>query len=286
MADVVGRRLSGHLVGIRSNEIAAMVGDDPEGVHLMRVAVRRMRSDLRLFRHLLPQPSTDALRSDLGALGTRLGAVRDADVLAAVLTDRIGSIPPGDREAVGELLPRLVRQRRSARRRLLDTLGSDRYIALLTSLDSLAEHSVAGPAGRRRARSTLPPLAHRSWRRLRLAAEALDPGTDDVVALHHLRILTKRARYAVDACGSVGLAGSDKLGRRLADLQDHLGDLHDVVVAAAWLRQAASLQSDPAVTYAAGELAMVLWSDRARLTGTWHDRWSRVEQVRRRPWSA
>ncbi|MDR0360825.1 MAG: CHAD domain-containing protein, partial [bacterium] len=86
------RRLLTHDPGVR-------LGGDPEDVHQARVAVRRLRSDLRTFSPLLAAEWTAELRDELRWLGGELGAVRDAEVLRDRLQAKAGRLPPADAEA-------------------------------------------------------------------------------------------------------------------------------------------------------------------------------------------
>ena len=71
-----------------------------------------------------------------------------------------------------------------------------------------------------------------------------------------MRIVAKRARYAAEAVERYGGKPVKRLARRLAALQDVLGDYNDAVVAAEWLR--ARPMSEPASAFQAGELAGTL----------------------------
>ncbi|RIL02347.1 MAG: hypothetical protein DCC71_16490, partial [Proteobacteria bacterium] len=65
---------------ITANEEAAALGADPEGVHQLRVGVRRLRSALSFFSDVLPERQRRDLRAALGALARELGPARDLDV--------------------------------------------------------------------------------------------------------------------------------------------------------------------------------------------------------------
>src|SRR6516165_6975006 len=56
--------------------------DEPDAVHQMRVATRRLRSTLRSFRHIVHREGTRRLAAELKWLGSVLGQARDAEVLA------------------------------------------------------------------------------------------------------------------------------------------------------------------------------------------------------------
>ncbi|WP_188300495.1 CHAD domain-containing protein, partial [Streptomyces sp. CBMA156] len=63
----------------------AVRADEPDAVHRMRVACRRLRSALRTFRRLFTAGATDDLAAELRWLATALGGARDREVLAARL---------------------------------------------------------------------------------------------------------------------------------------------------------------------------------------------------------
>ena len=89
-----------------SNDPATRLGE-AEPLHQMRVATRRLRSDLRTFRSLLDPAWTDETRAELKWLGELLGAVRDADVLA----ERFRTSSPDLEQALGPIHKALTRQR-------------------------------------------------------------------------------------------------------------------------------------------------------------------------------
>src|SRR5439155_12896922 len=71
--------------------------DQPEAVHDMRVATRRLRSTLKTFAAVLagpdPGPDPGAVRAELKWLADVLGAARDTEVLEAALHGRLAELP-------------------------------------------------------------------------------------------------------------------------------------------------------------------------------------------------
>ncbi len=254
------------------------IGADPEGVHQARVATRRLRSDLRTFRPLLDAGWVDALRDELQWLGTELGRVRDADVLLERLEARVATLPEPER-ASAEML---VAARRDARTRergaLLDAMTSPRYLALLDRLVDAAR----APRGldahlshpRRRARR----LAARPWKKLRRTVRVLphDP-TDE--QLHEVRKRAKHARYACEAVAPVSPRRVARLATRISDLQDVLGEQHDAIGAAEWLRDAAADHDEPGAAFAAGLLAGGFLHDAAARRTAWRRPWRRARRL-------
>src|SRR5262249_43361477 len=105
-------RLVAHDPGVR-------LGTDPEHVHQMRVATRRLRSDLRTFRAVIDEQWSEQIRGELQWLGRLLGDVRDTEVLLDRLDDRVDELPEADRHPGKHLLDGLRSRRDAARAELL-----------------------------------------------------------------------------------------------------------------------------------------------------------------------
>ena len=142
-------RLLAHDPGVR-------LGDDPEDVHQMRVATRRLRSDLRTFRPVVDKKWSDPVRGELEWLGGLLGQVRDTEVLLDRLDARLDVLAEVDRDAGKRLLEALRNHRDEARVTLLAGLRSDRYLALLDELVEATHASALVPDPRRRHRHRAP----------------------------------------------------------------------------------------------------------------------------------
>lgn len=267
------RRLLTHDPGVR-------LGGDPEDVHQARVAVRRLRSDLRTFAPLLDAEWTAALREELRWLGGELGAVRDAEVLRDRLQATARRLPPPDAEAGGRVVARLDYDVRECRERLLATMREERYVALLDRLVEAAARPLLRPTARRPAAELLPRLVRRPWRQLRRQASELESSVEDA-ELHQLRIRAKRCRYAAEAVAPVVGRRATAFARALAGLQEVLGELHDAVVASDWLRARSEPSGEP---FAAGQLWGLeqLAADRAR--AMWWDAWRAASVKRLRSW--
>src|SRR5262245_56415936 len=93
VADAVAAIATHHLDAMRRAEGGVRADRDPEDLHTMRVAVRRLRSIVRAFRDLWPETTATWLLDQLGDLGRRLGGVRDLDVLLAGLADDLPELP-------------------------------------------------------------------------------------------------------------------------------------------------------------------------------------------------
>ena len=138
-----------------------------------------------------------------------------------------------------------------------------------------------GPAGEP-AVTALPALVRRPWRHLHRAMEALGPAPEDEY-LHAARILAKRCRYAAEAVAPALGKDAAKLAAAVADLQGVLGDLHDAVVAEAWLRQAV-VRGPAAHALAAGQLIALERSEAEESRRAWREVWKQASARRLRSW--
>lgn len=214
-----------------NREPGVRLGEDPDEVHRMRVASRRLRAGLAFFREVLPR-SAETLRTELRAAARALGAVRDLDVLAALLVNETESKP----------LPTWFRRVAAER--------STQHTALLAHLDSRSHERVrqsliqflrAGRRSRSGAAAT-PGLVvlvrefecrrqalHRARARLTLAAHA--------ERFHRARILTKRLRYAIEYGPRLESRNGRRYLRQLIRVQDALGAFQDATSVIRWLTE-------------------------------------------------
>jgi CHAD domain-containing protein len=276
--DVVRRALSTSVIRLLRHDPGVRLGLDAEDVHQARVATRRLRSDLRTFRPLLDQAWADALRDDLRWIGGELGRVRDAEVLRDRLRSAATTLPAADRRAALAIVGPLAAQVRSARRHLITGMDTDRYVDVIDHLVAAARAPLLTELSASPARDVLPGLVRKPWRSLKTGALAARGGVPDE-QLHDLRIRAKRCRYAAEAAAAATGKNAAKFAREVAALQEVLGELHDAVVAEAWLRdRSAAPRVHETALFAAGEL-VALQRDAAEQARTgWPAVWKRVEQ--------
>ncbi|HJS25667.1 MAG TPA: CYTH and CHAD domain-containing protein [Actinomycetota bacterium] len=281
VADVVRRAFASSVVRLIRHDAGVRLGEDPEDVHQARVATRRMRSDLRLFRDVLEPTWTRSLRDELGWLGDRLGAVRDAEVLHDRLRERAAILGSSDRSEADALLAGLERRRDAARQELLAGMREPRYTDLLDRLVwGAADPSFLDGAGTAAAADALPALLEGPWKHLETSIEhvASDPSDE---ALHAARIRAKRARYAAEAVAPVFGKTARRFAEAAADLQDVLGEHQDAVVAGAWLHEARSSEQ----AFVAGELAALEAEAAAAARAAWPAAWKALSRKRLRFWT-
>jgi CHAD domain-containing protein len=247
---------------VRAKEPGTRLGEDPEELHDMRVATRRLRAALSLFAGVLPVRA-EAFREELGWLGRLLGAVRDLDVqlqnLAGIAATDIGRSVGSDvhghgdvhgHDPLAELAALLERERAAARTAMLSGLDSVRWDRLAKGLTAMAQQ---GPA--RRSLATRVPAAiglpelvlARHERVARAAKRAKRSGV--VSDFHGLRIACKRLRYALEFSADVYGDRASRFVRELTVLQDELGEMQDAEVASLQLETLATGEAHlPAAT--------------------------------------
>ncbi len=280
VAELVRHDLAASTLRLLRHEHAIRLGKDPEGdappgwdheeVHQARVATRRWRSTLRTFAGMVEPEWAGRLSGELSWLAGVLGAVRDADVLLAGFERDLAPLPHEDAETARRLLKRLVGARAADHGRLLEAIEEPRYSTLVDNLVAAVRAPAWTPEAGQPATEAVPPLVARRWRRLRRAVTGTaDRASDE--ALHQIRILAKRCRYAAEAAAPVIGEPASAFAKAVARLQEVLGEQHDAVVAAGWLqRAAASARRQEA--FVAGQLAA---AERAR-AGAARERWPQV----------
>ncbi|MEZ4501093.1 MAG: CHAD domain-containing protein [Dehalococcoidia bacterium] len=284
--------LRGQLAALLTHEPAARLGVDPEGVHQMRVATRRLRAGIRLFRDALP-PDWSEARQELRWLAGALGVVRDLDVQLESLEAwaRDAEADPEEHTARVEVVRHLETRRTEARDALLAALDSPRYTALVEALTSHLRPRPRRPALRLRVRMRVPPEVRRDARRIAEAlgafvAAADGPRARDDVrrfgrrelrkahrgfarparalhpdarpeAYHAVRIKAKRLRYAAEFLAPLYGRDGKRFIEAMKELQDRLGDHQDAYVAEAQLRTLAEEATalPPRAIFSMGELA-------------------------------
>jgi CHAD domain-containing protein len=279
---VVRNAIASSVTRILVHDPGVRLGDDPEDVHQARVGTRRLRSDLRTFRPMLVEAWSEPLRDELSWLAEFLGDVRDADVLTERLRRQAADLPEVDAASFAPVLRRLADEREVARARLREVMASDRYVALLDRLVVAANSPMLAPGGDKRADDIVPPLVARPWKKLRKAVRALpdDPADE---ALHGVRILSKRARYAAEAAIPAVGKPARRFAAAIAGVQGVLGDHNDAAVAERWLRQHAA-GVDVVQALALGELVGVQRSEAAFSRQAWREAWRKADRKKLRAW--
>ncbi|MDR3514728.1 MAG: CHAD domain-containing protein [Azospirillaceae bacterium] len=219
------------------NEACALQGEDAEGIHQMRVALRRLRSALVLFRRFIPAAHYDWVTTEVKWLATSLGAARDWDVFKSALLTPIQAALPGTPE-LDTLAAAAEQARLAAYDAARAAIVSNRYTILLLRLNAWLES--------------------RAWRDQRLSEESAQlfrpvrELADGLLAQrqriackrgrhfphlraeerHEVRKALKKLRYAIEFFQSLyDSKPMRRYLRPLETLQDDLGHLNDVATA-------------------------------------------------------
>lgn len=216
---------------LQSNDAGVLGEEYGEYLHQLRVATRRMRSALRVFRPVLDPGFVAASRADLRWLSRVTGPARDWDVLATQTLAPLVAAYGKSRElqAVGS---RVAARRLEARAAVADALSSPRYARLVMrlarALDS--ESAPAAPAAEPDLADFAASAVRKGHRRLLAGARRLSILT--TAERHELRLEAKKVRYAAE--GFAPLFRAKHVGRYLeivSDIQEDLGRANDAAVA-------------------------------------------------------
>ncbi len=200
----------------------------PKAVHQTRVAIRRLRAAMSLFRKVSSDEAANLLRDGFKAAASALAPARDLHVRAALLAD---AAKAGGQDAT-EAMAQLAARQRAATQAAAQMLAGLPFQTLLlhcaTWIEALDE-----------ARRPLDSFAAQalSRRRRRLLRHGHDLAAMDDAARHALRIDVKKLRYATDFLaavfpGEMARRRRARMSRTLTTLQDCLGDLNDRAIAA------------------------------------------------------
>ena len=240
LADLIGGYLAEQCTVIIDAEPQLRAGENV--VHVTRVAVRRLRSTIRVFDELFDAAQAGLLEEELVWWAGLLGAVRDLDILQASLSERIGGLPPelvlGPVEST--IQTEIATQRKIGMDAVIAAMDSEHYRKLIVLVEAWRSNppftdEAAAPAeevGRYVKRAE-----QKVNKRLAAAVAAREVEEDGDELFHRARKAGKRHRYAVEA--SVPLWGSkaEKVVAARKDLQDVLGHHQDRIVQGAFLRE-------------------------------------------------
>lgn len=233
--EVVLAYLRAQLVAVREHDLGVRK-DEADSVHQLRVAMRRLRSALAVFRHVLDRAATREVTAELKWAAGELSLARDTEVLHTYLSERLAELPAGALVAnAAALLDRhFDEQAAQARARAREALKSGRYAALIGALERLLADPPLTERAAEPAKAELGRAIGRAHRKLTQAVDRLtelEPGPELDAGLHEVRKKAKQARYAAEATEPVASKGLRRWQRSVKAVQRTLGGHHDAVVA-------------------------------------------------------
>lgn len=229
--------LAAGLDQLQANEEGVLRATAPEFVHQARVALRRMRSALRMFRDAIGATRAQAWHDEWSETTLALGAARDWDVFVTE------SLPPlaaacGEPSVARTLARRAGLHRRRCREAARAAIRSPRYARAVLDLTRW----LAGIGGNE-AEGPTEPLSDFAAQRIRKRHKRLLAGLRNLPTMrpeerHRVRIDAKRLRYGVEGLASIFPAKKvRRYARHLAELQDALGRANDAATGARLLAQ-------------------------------------------------
>ena len=258
-----------HLTDWFSHEPGARRGRDPEELHQLRVAVRRIDATLGVFKHQIPVRLAHARKTAKGVL-RGLGAARDYDVQLAELRHYCADLPAEERAAAAPLKARLEEGRLRARTRMLGMLDSEATRHWLETLNlASADFAAAAAPDAPQAATVMPQRVGARFRKLKKAVRRLD-AQSTLADYHAVRRRAKQLRYAIECGASLFGKPAEEMLKALRRLQDELGAHQDADMSKTRLAELAASGADlpPATLFLMGRIAehQVAQTQQARKT--------------------
>lgn len=296
MATAAVKTLRFHFRRMLAHEAGTRRGEDPEELHVMRVATRRMRAALRVFEGHLDAEAVAPLTKGLRRTGRSLGAVRDLDVFYEKTQRYLDGLPEDEQDALAPLLRVWREERDAARARMLAYLDGREYRRFVERFEEFLAHpetaeppplTADGSVVPHRVADVLPSVLYGRMAAVWAYAGPLSEPEPPLVRFHRLRIAGKFLRYTLEFFSEVLGPQGRALIKTTKALQDHLGDLQDAVVSCDVLRtyltwgtwSPAGQQATPHVVVAPGVAAYLAWRQQElrRLIDTFPVVWEKID---------
>lgn len=215
-----------HLKSLISEVDGVKNAEDPESVHRMRVAARRLRTSLSVFEDCFPSSKAEKFRRKIRALAGVLGEARDMDVRLGFLKAFYESVQ--DRkfiDGIKRLLLRTDQKRKSLQPDIIRVIERIQKEKLFNEISKAIKNST-------RIKSNGPSLTQKAFDEVSWRLEDVMNYSevvrlpDNIGELHDLRIAVKHLRYCLEIfCKEID--GLDDYVVKTKALQDILGDIHD-----------------------------------------------------------
>lgn len=241
--DVATDIILAYLPVLRANEPGIIADLDTEFLHDYRVALRKIRSVLSLFKGVYGQGQTAELKARFSALMAPTGRLRDLDVYLIDRPALSALVPPPLQPGLQRMFALFAAERARQQAQLARHLAGKPYhkdIKALTRLFAGQRLLRHGPAAERPAQEMARQLIWKRYRQITRASAAITPQTPDA-AEHALRILCKKLRYLLEFFAPA--FPDPRFGavlRPLKRLQDTLGLFNDYSVQQASLHEFAA----------------------------------------------
>jgi CHAD domain-containing protein len=201
--------------------------DDPDAVHDLRVATRRVQEALSVLTATSPSKRAERLRRTLRRARRALGSWRNLDVSLQEVTRRRRATRSPRRRAAWNLVREYLQQRR-----VEETIHARKRLVRASLLRNFRPRAtpVVEPLLR-----GMPPES--AWHSIRNRIEqawdewqrafSIVLASPTIPAVHALRIATKRLRYRVEMARELDEVGAEPVLHWARHMQQGLGDWHD-----------------------------------------------------------
>jgi CHAD domain-containing protein len=251
LEEAARRSIESRLNDLRKFEEKLTDAADPEDVHDMRVASRRLRAALALFDR---KGQLRAAHDAVEKLGDALGQVRELHVQLAWLRDELAAATERDKVGLQALLGEREAKLPKRVERMQAALGTWVEDGLPTVEAALAALDVRGKLAGRRVRGRLSQRLKDTGKRAKATLQSMDART-----AHKLRIGAKKLRYIAELAQPAFQAEIAALLDRVLPLQETLGELHDadvhIPIVEKFLVRADALQQPGALVLLRSEMA-------------------------------
>lgn len=220
------KQLAGRLEGVGKAE-------DIEDVHQARVASRRLRAAMRMFRDCFDAKQLKRWRKEIRRTTTKLGDARDADVQIEFLSDVLDSLEErACRPGIARLLVKTEQKRERLQPGVLKAVGRLQSSGILDEMQAVAKRMLSEAKGREvtvRSPAALDQAEHHVLDNLnRLLPYEESLARPEATERHHaMRIAAKRLRYTVEIAKPLYPKQLDGAVTAIKKLQSLLGDVHD-----------------------------------------------------------
>lgn len=236
MAEAGRKTFYFHFAEMLSHEGGTRLGEDPEELHDMRVATRRMRAAFEIFENYFDGRAIKPYLKGLRAIGRVLGGVRDLDVFIEKAQTYLASQEGEARSGLEPLIAAWQAEREAARAKMFAYLDGNEYKEFIYSFSEFVQSPGTGVRSLSNelptphlVKDVVPVLIYTRWSAVRAYEPLLQVATLD--QFHALRIEFKKLRYAIEFFREVLGGEAQDLIDSLKKVQDHLGNLNDARVA-------------------------------------------------------
>jgi CHAD domain-containing protein len=278
--DVFRATLSDCLAQLTANVATLRAGRSVEGLHQLRVALRRLETVLKAFGEEFQQDWLSDLRSRAKILSSRLGPARDLDVFLTELLD--APAEGNENEAFLNLSARMEEMRDRAWKEAGDCVAGADFALFTEDVAGLAHSRLPLARDTKLSRVAKRLLDRQQARALKRGKKARD---GDEANLHGLRIALKKLRYTAEFLAPLYPRRKVKhYVRELRGLQEHLGAINDIAhvraTIAKLLRETEAKRPAPGERYAAGLVAGWYRARRPHIAKQALRRWKKFRKVK------